>query len=156
MVRRAENIVAFYNKRGTCEQWIKEGKGAVRWTQLSCNQDWREDREPRPLRRLSDGRGRHSPANVPGDFAADRRTAAEAAARASMRWPMLIRSRATNGKAAPTRQGEVLRSNCRTPFQGRIARNRPRTKAGLPETSENNYNAPQVRGSSGECRIKKG
>src|ERR1700731_3539590 len=25
----------FYNKRGTCEQWIKEGKGAVRWTRLS-------------------------------------------------------------------------------------------------------------------------
>jgi Transposase DDE domain group 1 len=36
MVRRAENVVAFYNKRGTCEQWIKEGKGAIRWTRLSC------------------------------------------------------------------------------------------------------------------------
>jgi hypothetical protein len=36
MVRRAENIVAFYNKRGTCEQWIKEGKGAIGWTRLSC------------------------------------------------------------------------------------------------------------------------
>jgi len=34
--RPAENIVAFYNKRGTCEQGIKEGKGAVRWTRLSC------------------------------------------------------------------------------------------------------------------------
>ena len=22
--------------RGTCEQWIKEGKGAIRWTRLSC------------------------------------------------------------------------------------------------------------------------
>ncbi len=32
----AECIVAFYNKRGTCEQWIKEGKGAVKWTRLSC------------------------------------------------------------------------------------------------------------------------
>jgi hypothetical protein len=21
---------------GTCEQWIKEGKGAIRWTRLSC------------------------------------------------------------------------------------------------------------------------
>jgi Transposase DDE domain group 1 len=31
----AENIVAFYNKRGTCEQWIKEGKGAIKWTRLS-------------------------------------------------------------------------------------------------------------------------
>ena len=32
MARPAENVVAFYNKRGTCEQWIKEGKGAIRWT----------------------------------------------------------------------------------------------------------------------------
>jgi hypothetical protein len=30
--RPAENIVAFYNQRGICEQWIKEGKGAVKWT----------------------------------------------------------------------------------------------------------------------------
>ena len=28
--------LAFYNKRGTCEQWIKEGKGAIKWTRLSC------------------------------------------------------------------------------------------------------------------------
>jgi hypothetical protein len=21
---------------GTCEQWIKEGKGAIKWTRLSC------------------------------------------------------------------------------------------------------------------------
>ena len=28
--------VAFYNGRGTAEQWIKEGKNAVRWTRLSC------------------------------------------------------------------------------------------------------------------------
>ena len=27
---------ADYNKRGTCEQWIKEGKGAIEWTRLSC------------------------------------------------------------------------------------------------------------------------
>jgi len=26
----------FYNGRGTAEQWIKEGKNAVRWTRLSC------------------------------------------------------------------------------------------------------------------------
>jgi Transposase DDE domain group 1 len=25
-----------YKKRGTCEQWIKEGKGAIKWTRLSC------------------------------------------------------------------------------------------------------------------------
>src|ERR1700730_3465897 len=36
MSRPGENVVAFYNKRGTCEQWIKKGKGAVRWTRLSC------------------------------------------------------------------------------------------------------------------------
>src|ERR1700726_3511848 len=36
MSRPSENVVAFYNKRGTCEQWIKEGKRAIRWTRLSC------------------------------------------------------------------------------------------------------------------------
>jgi len=34
--RPAERVVAFCNKRGTCEQWIKEGKGAIKWTRLSC------------------------------------------------------------------------------------------------------------------------
>src|SRR5262249_30334287 len=36
MSRPAERVVAFYNKRGTCEQCIKEGKGAIKWTRLSC------------------------------------------------------------------------------------------------------------------------
>src|SRR4030088_2212040 len=36
LARPAERIVAFYNQRGTCEQFIKEGKGAIKWTQLSC------------------------------------------------------------------------------------------------------------------------
>ena len=34
--RRAGQVVKFYNGRGTAEQWIKEGKNAVRWTRLSC------------------------------------------------------------------------------------------------------------------------
>jgi Transposase DDE domain group 1 len=34
--RVAGNVVSFYNKRGTCGQWIKEGKGAIKWTRLSC------------------------------------------------------------------------------------------------------------------------
>jgi hypothetical protein len=34
--RPAERIIAFYNRRGTAEQWIKEGKGAIKWTRLSC------------------------------------------------------------------------------------------------------------------------
>jgi Transposase DDE domain group 1 len=36
MSRPAERVVVFYNKRGTGEQWIKEGKGAIKWTRLSC------------------------------------------------------------------------------------------------------------------------
>ncbi len=35
--RAAKKVVRFYNKRGTAEQWIKEGKNAVRWTRLSCH-----------------------------------------------------------------------------------------------------------------------
>jgi len=34
--RPADRIVAFYNRRGTAEQHIKEGKNAIRWTRLSC------------------------------------------------------------------------------------------------------------------------
>jgi hypothetical protein len=37
MTRSAERVVAFYNQRGTAEQWIKEGKNAVTWTRLSCH-----------------------------------------------------------------------------------------------------------------------
>jgi hypothetical protein len=29
-------VVRFYHQRGTAEQWIKEGKNAVKWTRLSC------------------------------------------------------------------------------------------------------------------------
>jgi len=36
LARPAERVVAFYNQRGTAEQWIKEGKAAIRWTRLSC------------------------------------------------------------------------------------------------------------------------
>jgi len=30
-------LVRFYHKRGTAEQWIKEGKQAVKMTRLSCH-----------------------------------------------------------------------------------------------------------------------
>ena len=30
-------VVRFYNKRGTAEQWIKEGKQTTHWTRLSCH-----------------------------------------------------------------------------------------------------------------------
>jgi hypothetical protein len=36
LARSVERVVAFYNQRGTAEQWIKEGKGAIKWTRLSC------------------------------------------------------------------------------------------------------------------------
>src|SRR5690348_707053 len=36
LARSAERVVTFYNQRGTAEQWIKEGKGAIKWTRLSC------------------------------------------------------------------------------------------------------------------------
>jgi hypothetical protein len=33
---RSQRVVRFYNRRGTAEQWIKQGKNAVKWTKLSC------------------------------------------------------------------------------------------------------------------------
>jgi hypothetical protein len=34
---KSSKVVKFYNKRGTAEQWIKEGKYALKWTRLSCH-----------------------------------------------------------------------------------------------------------------------
>ena len=34
---RNRAVVRFYNKRGTAEQWIREGKQAAHWTRLSCH-----------------------------------------------------------------------------------------------------------------------
>lgn len=33
----SKRVVKFYNKRGTAENWIKEGKHAINWTRLSCH-----------------------------------------------------------------------------------------------------------------------
>ena len=35
--RSAKRVVRFYNQRGTAEQWIKEGKNALKWTRVSCH-----------------------------------------------------------------------------------------------------------------------
>jgi hypothetical protein len=35
--RPPKAVVRFYNQLGTAEQWIKEGKNAVKWTRLSCH-----------------------------------------------------------------------------------------------------------------------
>ena len=37
LTRPAERVSKFYNGRGTAEQWIREGKDALRWTRLSCH-----------------------------------------------------------------------------------------------------------------------
>ena len=37
LLRSSHRVVKFYNGRGTAEQWIKEGKNAVKWTKLSCH-----------------------------------------------------------------------------------------------------------------------
>ena len=36
LTRPAARVVAFDIQRGTAEQWIKEGKGAIEWTRLAC------------------------------------------------------------------------------------------------------------------------
>jgi len=35
--RPSRRVVKFCNGRGTAEQWIKEGKNAVKWTRLNCH-----------------------------------------------------------------------------------------------------------------------
>jgi hypothetical protein len=37
LTRPNRRVVKFYNGRGTAEQWIREGKNALRWTRLSCH-----------------------------------------------------------------------------------------------------------------------
>ena len=32
----SDRVVAFFNQRGKAEQYIKEGKNAIKWTRLSC------------------------------------------------------------------------------------------------------------------------
>jgi len=41
--RPAERVVGFYNQRGTCEQWIKEGKNALKWTRLPASKNPRKE-----------------------------------------------------------------------------------------------------------------
>src|SRR4051794_39158077 len=65
------------------------------------NRDRREGGEPRSLRRCPIGRGRYSPANVPGDFAADRGTTAAASTCADMRRSIIMCSTAIDGRSAP-------------------------------------------------------
>ena len=36
LFRSSKKVVRFDKRRGTVEQWIKQGKHAVKWTKLSC------------------------------------------------------------------------------------------------------------------------
>ena len=123
------------------EQWIKEGKGAIKWTRLSCRtlvanavrlqlhalaynlgnflrtlatpepiKDWSLTSlkeklikigagEPRPLRCLPDGGGRHPTANVPGDLAIDRGITTAAATSVRVRRRFVTHSKAPDGRS---------------------------------------------------------
>src|SRR5439155_21222321 len=54
-------VVRFYNKRGTAEQWIKEGKQAAHWTRLSCHRCRPVDGRP-----LTGGSGESNEVRVDG------------------------------------------------------------------------------------------
>jgi hypothetical protein len=43
----SSNVVKFYNKRRTAEQWIKEGKYALNWT--GCSKHKSEYRNPKQI-----------------------------------------------------------------------------------------------------------
>src|SRR5262245_41322589 len=102
-----------------------------------ADQDRREGREPRPLRRLPDGRGCHPTANVPGDFAAHRGTTAAATPSASMRRSIVMRSRATTGRVRPNvKENGQLRPSNAIPDAWN---SRPYLEFGLQASSETAY-----------------
>ena len=130
LARPAERVVAFYNQRGTCEQYIKEGQNAIKWTRLSyrtfaastvrlqlhalaynlgnfmrtleADQDRRQGRQPRALRCLPDGRGRGAATDVRRHPVADRPAAGPSMTNRSgqMRWTTTPEVRRDEAKAA--------------------------------------------------------
>jgi hypothetical protein len=105
----------------------------------------RQGRQPRPLRRLPDGQGRHPSADVPGDSAAHCRTAAAASACTGMRCSMVMRSRATDGRSASRCQqkwpDQPLRPPCGVP------RLRPVVRAA--RSCQNAEKSPKIHALSG-------
>jgi hypothetical protein len=95
-----------------------------------ADQDRRQGHQPWPQHCLPDGRGRHSQATVPGDFAADCRAAAEAAARTSMRLPMVMRSTAPDGKTTPRCRGKTDSSAPRNAAPGPDCTRPPTNRVG--------------------------
>ena len=109
-----------------------------------ADQDRREGREPRTLCRLPDGRGRHPPANVPGDSAADFGTAAATTASASVRYSMVRRSTATNGRSAPKMARKLARSGCPTAVRARATGQQSAPRTGLAGRLEKRKYSPRV------------
>src|SRR5262249_14502834 len=104
-----------------------------------ADQDRREGREPQPLHHLPDGRGRHRTANVPGDFAADRGTAAAAATSAGVRRSMVMHSRVADGRSASQMPGKIARSTPRPPFGPPVVRAAARSSRLASSELENRY-----------------
>ena len=85
---------------------------------------------------------------------ADGRAAAEAAARTSMRLPMVMRSTAPDGRTTPRCRGKTDSSDPIPPLEDRMACDPPPTWPGLTESLENRYDLPQIPSSSGESRLR--
>src|SRR5450830_980520 len=118
-----------------------------------ADQDRREGGESRTLCRLPNGRGRHPTGNVPGDFAADRRTATAATTSASVRRPMVMRSRARREECVPM-PGKIARSPPSTTVRAsRGAGNRRHLASVLRQGRKTRILTP-VWESSGESRSK--
>jgi hypothetical protein len=91
LARPAERVVAFYNQRSTCEQYIKEGKNAIKWTRLSCRTfdanavrlqiHRREGGQPWPLCHVPNGGGHGVAPDVRRHAVAGRQAAGAAHAR---------------------------------------------------------------------------
>jgi hypothetical protein len=54
LARPAGRVVPLYNQHGAAEQWTKESKGAIKWTQLSCR-TFSANAERLQLHALADG-----------------------------------------------------------------------------------------------------
>jgi hypothetical protein len=116
------------------------------------DQDRCEGRQPRPLCRIPNGRGRHPTANVPGDSAAHCRTPAAAAACTGMRCSMVMRSRATEGRSASRCQQKWPRSAPSAAVRGARITAAVRAARRSCQNAATAQKSTPVWGSSGESR----
>jgi hypothetical protein len=114
-----------------------------------ADQDRREGRQPRPLCRLPDGRGRHPTANVPGDSAAHPGTAGAATTCASVRRSKVMQSRATEERSAFKCQGKWPDQRLGPSSRRQSISNRPHSASGLSENPKNRYRSRQIRSHPG-------